>query len=591
MPRRKKGGEEGIKISSTIYQEIQPFDKTIVNEQIAKKKINYNCYKIFYINDFKNKEKLLGYLNKYDTKNRELLNNISKGNYGIFENTEILNLMKNKFKLGGNPDAIAEFSTVFLNGVRDTNARLQQILDFNQATKMYDTRNRVLLDYDTIGHSITQYKNDFIELLLTNFQNAQRTNEYINNTEICDIIDANQLESIEKLELTVDIYDVTNIDHAIQGRYIFQKHFIYHNYNKSLILGYENGLYYNKENYQPFIDRQAQYLSKLNIINKRAIRDFTKQAVSSDYISAYNFNRFDIAAADKYIGDSFAYFICMYIINFIDIEPHLRANIGIIEDFLNNYKTDTLPKGNQLCHQIYYQVLTNEDWKIILNMYLTNLNLIIYNAPKVETNLFVYRGAANNYMQHDDTVANTTIYNSTQISSYSINYEAAKEFYLQGMAGGGDNATMFRVLITPDTNALFVAPLSDGLHHEMEIITLKSQLLSVYNLDHIIAPDDAFKAVEDGYNNINNTNCLSLDDRDKINTHKFLRLIPFISDDNFIPDAPTYIPRPLRPDGYAISLLPYDFTQEFDASQLLVLPGNDLTTIPDIRQNQQTFNF
>lgn len=591
MPRRKKGGEEGIKISSTIYQEIQPFDKTIVNEQIAKKKINYNCYEIFYINDFKNKKNLLGYLNEYDTKNRELLNNISKGNYGIFENTEILNLMKNKFKKGGNPDAIAEFSTVFLNGVRDTNARLQQILDFNQATKMYDTRNRVLLDYDSLGHSITQYKNDFIELLLTNFENAQGTDEYINNKDICDIIDTNQLKSIEKLELTVDIYNVTNINHAIQGRYIFQKHFIYHNYNKSLILGYENGLYYNKENYQPFIDRQAQYLSKLNIINKRAIRDFTKQAVSSDYISAYNFNRFDIAAADKYIGDSFAYFICMYIINFIDIEPHLRANIGIIEDFLNNYKTDTLPKGNQLCHQIYYQVLTNEDWKIILNMYLTNLNLIIYNAPKVETNLFVYRGAANNYMQHDDTVANTTIYNSTQISSYSINYEAAKEFYLQGMAGGGDNATMFRVLITPDTNALFVAPLSDGLHHEMEIITLKSQLLSVYNLDHIIAPDDAFKAVEDGYNNINNTNCLSLDNRDKINTHKFLRLIPFISDDNFIPDAPTYIPRPLRPDGYAISLLPYDFNQEFDASQLLVLPGYDPRTIPDIRQNRQTFNF
>ena len=591
MPRRKKGGEEGIKISSTIYQEIQPFDKTIVNEQIAKKKINYNCYEIFYINDFKNKEKLLGYLNKYDTKNRELLNNISKGNYGIFENTEILNLMKNKFKLGGNPAAIAEFSTVFLNGVRDTDARLQQILDFNQATKMYDTRNHDLVLYDTIGHSITQYKNDFIELLLTDYQNAQRTNEYINNTEICNIIHANQFKSVEKLELTVDIYDVTNIDHAIQGRYIFQKHFIYHNYNKSLILGYENGLYYNKENYQPFIDRQAQYLSKLNIINKRAIRDFTKQAVSSDYISAYNFNRFDIAAADKYIGDSFAYFICMYIINFIDIEPHLRANIGIIEDFLNKYKTDTLPKGNRLCHQIYYQVLTNEDWLIILNMYLTNLNLIIYNAPKVETNLFVYRGAANNYMQHDDTVANTTIYNSTQISSYSINYEAAKEFYLQGMAGGGDNATMFRVLITPDTNALFIAPLSDGLHHEMEIITLKSQLLSVYNLDHIIAPDDAFKAVEDGYNNINNTNCLSLDDRDKINTHKFLRLIPFISDDNFIPDAPTYIPTVPRPDGYAISLLPYNFTQEFDASQLLVLPGNDLTTIPDIRQNRQTFNF
>jgi len=499
--------------------------------------------------------------------------------------------MKNKFKKGGNPDAIAEFSTVFLNGVRDTNARLQQILDFNQATKARDTRNHDLVLYDTFGHSITQYKNDFIELLLTNFENAQGTNEYINNTEICNIIHDNQLKSIEKLELTVDIYDVTNIDHAIQGRYIFQKHFIYHKYNKSLILGYENGLYYNKENYQPFIDRQAQYLSKLNIINKRAIRDFTKQAVSSDYISAYNFERFNIATADKYIGDSFAYFICMYIINFIDIKPHLRANIGIIEDFLNNYKTDTLPKGNRLCHQIYYEVLTNEDWKIILNMYLTNLNLIIYNAPKVETNLFVYRGAANNYMQHDDTVANTTIYNSTQISSYSINYEAAKEFYLQGMAGGGDNATMFRVLITPDTNALFVAPLSDGLHHEMEIITLKSQLLSVYNLDHIIAPDDAFKAVEDGYNNINNTNCLSLDDRDKINTHKFLRLIPFISDDNFIPDAPTYIPRPLRPDGYAISLLPYDFNQEFDASQLLVLPGNDLTTIPDIRQNQQTFNF
>jgi hypothetical protein len=187
-----------------------------------------------------------------------------------------MNLMKNKFKIGGNPDAIAEFSTVFLNGVPDTDARLQQILDFNQATKRYDTRNRVLLDYDTIGHSITQYKNDFIELLLTDYQNTQGSNEYINNRDICDIIHANQLKSVEKLELTVDIYNVTNIDHAIQGRYIFQKHFIYHDYNKSLILGYENGLYYNKENYQPFIDRQTQYLSKLNIITPTKKKNETK---------------------------------------------------------------------------------------------------------------------------------------------------------------------------------------------------------------------------------------------------------------------------------------------------------------------------
>jgi hypothetical protein len=185
MPRRKKGGEEGIKISPVIYQEIQSLDKTIVNEQIAKQKINYNNYKTFDIDTFKNKTRLIQYLNEYDNNNRKLLNNISKGNYGIFENTEIMNLMKNKFKIGGNPDAIAEFSTVFLDGAGvNTDARLQQILDFNQATKRYDTRNRVLLDYDTIGHSITQYKNDFIELLLTNFQNAPGTDEYDNNKVI-----------------------------------------------------------------------------------------------------------------------------------------------------------------------------------------------------------------------------------------------------------------------------------------------------------------------------------------------------------------------------------------------------------------------
>jgi hypothetical protein len=398
--------------------------------------------------------------------------------------------------------------------------------------------------------------------------NNDNYNIYNENQIICDIIRYYSTEKIDKeMELTVkrclfDNNDIVNIDD-----YVFTKKFEYYKYNEALILGYESGLYLLKDNYQSFIDKQQEYLDSLNIINKKAIQDYTKEIVSEDYIKPFNNNTFDIRQARKNIGDAFAFFVCMFIKNFINDDSInnkeiLHANYDTIDNFFDNYKNNSLPKYYDEYHPLY-KILSNDNWKIIISMYLNNLNELILNAPKLENDLFLYRGANNNYLNEQEIDPdNNPLYHSSRIASYSMNYEASKHFYT-----GGANPIMFRVLFKTGTRALFITPFADyRLDREMEVLTAKSQILSVY--DNIDSSTDAFKNTIEAYNNINNTNCLSLNDRDKINTHPFLYTVPYTIPP---PEPPIFSPTNI-PDIYndtIIRQLPYHFDTNEEINALI----------------------
>jgi len=343
--------------------------------------------------------------------------------------------------------------------------------------------------------------------------------------------------------LTVPIYSINNnkIEEQLQ-KYIFKKFFNFYEYNKSVILAYENGLFAYKDNYQYFINQQIEYLKTLHIVNLKSIRDYINDIVSKKYIIPYN-NKKPINLNDintRNIGDAFSYFVALYLTRNTYLKPHLTriyekdTENNLIIDFINKYKSNNLPQNKETCHAVYYQVLNNDDWQIILKWYYDNLNLIIMNAPPIEENrqLFVYRGANNNYLKDELTISNPEeinkkeyIFNSARISSYSINYEASKYFY-----NSAEIPVMLRVLIEKGSRVLFITPFAsnDALYYEMEILTSSIQLVKTI--------DNKFE-IKDAYNNINNTNCLSLDNKDKINSYNTITIYPeyssmILHDDN-----------------------------------------------------------
>lgn len=594
---KKKGGDRQItiekKTSFTVpYNEI----KIIENEQVLldnitkitkiAENINYS-----YLNeeDFKNikstsktiEPDIDTYIKNKEITNKNLFDIISLSKYGIYDdnyiNLKLHSKLKNK-KTGGTLEELRKFSGIFDIDIRNSpEERLEELQQFITATNHYNESYE-----DTYGNSINsdvnKFKNTFIDKLINNTFVETDIDIYQANKNICDIIYKYKTKSEEteqmKLEVKRFYFDNNKISEKIGDKYKFIKKFEYYEYNKALILGYEIGLYYLKDNYQKFIDKQQDYLKNLHIINKKAINDYTKEIVSNCYIKPFNNDpqNFKVSTAYKNIGDAFAFFVCMFIINFIN-DPdksylYETETLGLIKDFFDKYNIDDLPYNTQRCHPLYDKI-SDEDWRLILNIYLDNLNQIILNAPELEEDLFVYRGANSNYLRTDVTTPTLKqLYKSTRIASYSINYEASKFFYKLA----ADNGIMFRVLLDKGTKALFITPFADiNLDREMEILTADAQLLSVYES----YPDytDTLKITVESYNNINNTNCLSLNDNDKIKSHSFLHSVPF-KVELPPPKAPIYISK-YKTTAYRehyINQLPYNLSNTDSINSLIKLP-------------------
>jgi hypothetical protein len=586
---KKNGGREYLlalennNIKTEIQIEKQPILSNNNNNQIIKKTPEYIYYD--YLKDIKYTKSTSSLItediNTYiiNKEKEELLKIISLCNYGIYDDNEIILHLYSKFKkTGGTLDKLRKFSGVFEINISSTSEeRLQEIEKFIYDTKHYN--NFYIELYGTSPNSkLLKYKNYFIDRLINN-ETLTLDDDiiiYRNNKTICDIIINNKQKS-ENEDMILNVKRIRFNNNIIQefNSYTFTKKFEYYEYNKALILGYEIGLYLLKDSYQSFIDEQQEYLNSLHIINKKTINDYTKILVSEHYIKPYNKDPliFKASIANKNIGDAFAYFVCMFIINWINhkdksylYQPNIYAEI---QDFFDKYKRNNLPSNNERCHNLYY-LISDDDWRIILNIYLDNLNQIILNAPELKTDLFVYRGANSNYLKTDKlTITLKPLYVSTRIASYSINYEASKMFYELA----SPNGIMFRVLLDKGTRALFITPLTDhNLDSEMEILTANSQLLSVYESYEELT--DPFKITTESYNNINNTNCLSLNNEDKIKTHNFLHSIPF-KNELPLPGPPIYIPRDKSPNyrEHFINYLPYKFDDTYLINDLIKLPG------------------
>ena len=562
--KKLKSSKSKSKYAIVNYKKIKSNYEHITSKYKIVKKINIKGLDYFtnYYLEKLNLVELLQYISNgirgiyIDTETIKYINN-NEINYDLLNN--MFNRMNKKLKKGGvrqRIETIKSFSALYFNNVPNIQTRLDEIDAFITATSN-DIVNPRPIDPET---NMELIRNNYIDDLLNHIRliagmSANNQAIYNANSIISDIIRANNGFTDLLFRFNVNKYDLTSYNSMNMNlrlpNYQFKKRFYFGEYNKALILGFENGLYETRTNSQEFITEQIPYIEGLIPTDKRCVRDFIRPNAYSYYISPFKRNNFDIQTIinnrpngdPQMMSDSFASFVNDYIEANIKGAPIYTANIinrNLIDDFQNKYRNDTL-QNSPLCHRVYYEILTTADWNIILQSYTDRLNFIIQNAPPVSKPLFAYRGSTFNYMRttRRDNISNIPYYESTSIDSYSFNYHASLFFYndmtpLPAGAGIGfnnQNSIIYRVVVNPGTRALFVTPFNEDptLNSEMEFITATGQLITYDRRSittNIDMDEDPMNIVYESRNSINNTNSFALYDEDRIKTVKSLILLP-----------------------------------------------------------------
>ena len=270
--------------------------------------------------------------------------------------------------------------------------------------------------------------------------------------------------------------------------------------------------------YDEYISEQSKFLAKLSRKELNIIKDYTNPN-TFDYINAFKRRQqvptIEFTERNNKIGNSFCDLIHARINSLISDNRGNPTNMRIIESFEEIRKE--LPVEG-FYHPIY-KLLTPELWFDILTDFLKKLNDIIKKAPKVKSPLILYRGSSTHY-KYDSH--NSKMYVSKEISSYTMNYEACKFFYDMGGSFANENALIYRVYVKPGVRLLFTTPLVvNAINYELEFITQVGQKFSIDS-----TYSDSYDNLNVAYNNINMTNNLLLDERNKFRTHKFIVMEP-----------------------------------------------------------------
>jgi hypothetical protein len=213
-------------------------------------------------------------------------------------------------------------------------------------------------------------------------------------------------------------------------------------YNEDIVKAYEKQFLDNYNKWQEFINKQNKYIKKLSIEKKRIIQDYTKPS-SFDFYKIYKSNpAIDLSIQVKKFGDSFY--------------PQINA---LFPDKIENYdswlENDRYGKTKDTTI-----TLSSDEWKQVLDKFIIDIDEIIINAPMVTELLYCYRGVSNHYIkQGEDYPYNNNLraYKSERLSSYTLDFNIAKEFYNYGTT---NSKSIYRTAIMPFSRILYVAPLS-----------------------------------------------------------------------------------------------------------------------------------
>jgi hypothetical protein len=338
--------------------------------------------------------------------------------------------------------------------------------------------------------------------------NIRHSAQFNNRDILIDFITSNMATSTYNFNIEYDDYDIDRYDiHKKPTKSRFSRQCDYCEYNKDIILSYENLQQIYQNNLQSYIIRQNMYLETLTQAQKNIVNDYTRP-ITFNFLNAYisnptpgfkqrYLNKWRIADFKHKFGNSFCDIICAYIPG----NDHIKDK---------GYTDNADP---------LYDRITEEQWHIILQCYLTELNRIILGAPETSEPLLFFRGSTSDYIVHNEyytdvsgNVTNVFLTNSRP-SSVSFNFDASLFFYNQG---SNPDKTMYRILVAPQCKLLFVTPLAhDSLKNEKEFLLPLHHVFTSYNL---------FTRIP-AYNNFNNKNNICLNSADILNS-KDIVLLP-----------------------------------------------------------------
>jgi hypothetical protein len=249
-------------------------------------------------------------------------------------------------------------------------------------------------------------------------------------------IDSNKIQSIKEITILYNPrYEYENVERIIDNdmENKLDKRYIYRDYNKDIVLAYEKNFAEDRNitAIQNFIAKQKTYLEGLSIREKKIIQDYTKPE-SFDYYKYYK----NISDSDRYIpgwrtnnffGDSFYHQIheLKDIRGFnAELQPHQIAIMNSPNRLQANDQTEIVLNDNQ--------------WQMVLEKFMKDLNEIILKAPPVEEEIYCYRGVSAQYitggpLQEQNLleliqgIPKVRSFVSNRLGSFSVDFNTSKK--------------------------------------------------------------------------------------------------------------------------------------------------------------------
>jgi len=351
------------------------------------------------------------------------------------------------------------------------------VINYTKTSSTDDTLNKIIEEHNKLPDSYL--KNELINL-----------HHYINT---------NNIQQTYKITIYFNNFNYENYDNInnFLGLHTFNRECNYKLYNKEIVLSYEIlQLMYN-DNLQRYINLQIIYIQSLSTEEKNIIKDYTK-IESFSFLNEYISNP-TIGFIERYKSKMYFSSICEEFGNsFCDI-------ICALYPQHNNINRIKYKEFNEDADEIYNSI-TEEQWHIILQTYLVELNRIILGAPATTEDFLCFRGSTSDYVISNTISQEETInifLTNSRPSSISVNFESAHSFYNLGT--DPVNKTMYRVLVTPGCKLLFATPLS----------AIKSEMEFIVPIYHIFASKDLFTRIN-SYNCFNNNDTICIDNTDKL---------------------------------------------------------------------------
>jgi len=442
-----------------------------------------------------------------------------------------------------------------------------ELSEFLDHMYIYMPNNYTYIEHYLIDNSVTNQKQ--IPLMLHNkilkiqqYTSAELEQKIANNdnnmrqySNIVKYINQNNTNKIDTYIFTVKNYEgkngVLNQKTGIDAEYSITKNIIYYKYNYNYIYGFELLFYKYYNNYKIFLDEQTNYLKSLSYIDYETIRDYTRPfTFETCFTPVKNGEPFLKSSVIKMtpwgmthwgmIGNSFSHLIYDYLTT-----KNAEIEQAILNERLMGIYTASYLKEYKQHRAIFMQKIENNEpifdnpgdyneiytmlpdiiWTNIIKLALLNLNKIIEKAPPVKEPIILYRGSGSNYM-NNPLIQSSNQYRTTQLSSFSYNFDAAKYFY-KNLKGGylNPNAVIYKLYVHKGVRVLLTTPfVSDNLKNEAEVLIKEGQLL---NFNTNIEKNAKFSDLShDCWNSIHMTNNIHLSDDNKFRTIPFIELKP-----------------------------------------------------------------